>query len=521
VLLQWLRYELGNPDPKAHGITVVNTPTQAQAATIPSGMDAGVLIHPAFLKAQAEIGTVGIVNSFGYTESHYKGTGRRRAPASCSTRSRSPPFYPDGYYLHRSFWIGSSNLVKSQPALVSAFVQAQQDAVAKLSGMDPGPGLRARAQVLGAAARARREVVKGRRAVRARLVLARPKATHRAARDVGSTWSEGKMIPKPLEWKQVRDAFALAAPHGARRLRQDRRKQAGPALINAKDAKDLRGAPRSGKRAVARAQPEHSSPHAPKDAHEDRLQSDSATMGAPWPANLIRKGHALVVSDMQPAAVAALVRSGRHQRPRGPARDRRAIGDRHHDAPDAPDVERVALGPDGIVAGLAKGALYIDMSTIDPATTRKVGAAVVARARTMIDSPVGKTGRRARRRHADADGRRIGGGRRARTAACSTAWAPTSSTAASSARPDDEAHQQPARDRRVGGVDRGARHGHQVGPHARHHALRAAHDHGLEQRRSPSRCPSGRSSATFSPGFMMKLAHKDCRLALQMVEGSA
>ena len=73
VLLQWLRYELGNPDPKAHGITVVNTPTQAQAATIPSGMDAAVLIHPAFLKAQAEIGTVGIVNSFGYTESHYKG----------------------------------------------------------------------------------------------------------------------------------------------------------------------------------------------------------------------------------------------------------------------------------------------------------------------------------------------------------------------------------------------------------------------------------------------------------------
>ena len=33
-------------DPKAHGITVVNTPTQAQAATIPTGMDAAVLIYP-------------------------------------------------------------------------------------------------------------------------------------------------------------------------------------------------------------------------------------------------------------------------------------------------------------------------------------------------------------------------------------------------------------------------------------------------------------------------------------------
>ena len=35
VLSQMLRFELGNGDPKAHDITVVNTPTQAQAATIP------------------------------------------------------------------------------------------------------------------------------------------------------------------------------------------------------------------------------------------------------------------------------------------------------------------------------------------------------------------------------------------------------------------------------------------------------------------------------------------------------
>ncbi len=46
VLSQMLRYELGNPDPKALNITVVNTPTQAQAATIPTGMDAAVLIYP-------------------------------------------------------------------------------------------------------------------------------------------------------------------------------------------------------------------------------------------------------------------------------------------------------------------------------------------------------------------------------------------------------------------------------------------------------------------------------------------
>jgi len=59
--------------------------------------------------------------------------------------------------------------------------------------------------------------------------------------------------------------------------------------------------------------------------------------------------------------------------------------------PDAPDVERVALGRDGVVEGLKPGSIYIDMSTIDPATTRKVGAAVKAKGAAMIDSPVGKT----------------------------------------------------------------------------------------------------------------------------------
>jgi ABC-type nitrate/sulfonate/bicarbonate transport system substrate-binding protein len=85
VLSQMLRYETGNPDPKALGITVVNTPTQAQAATIPTGMDAAVVIHPAFLKAQKELGTVGIINSFGYTESHYKGPAAT-ARATCWRR---------------------------------------------------------------------------------------------------------------------------------------------------------------------------------------------------------------------------------------------------------------------------------------------------------------------------------------------------------------------------------------------------------------------------------------------------
>src|SRR3954466_684883 len=137
VLSQMLRYEVGNPDPRAFNITVVNTPTQAQAATIPTGMDAAIAIYPAFLKASVELGTVGIMNSFGYTESHYKGPAGEGAGHLLESVKKSP-FYPDGYYLHRSFWITGDKMVKENPGVVTAFTMAQQDAVAKLSTMDAG-----------------------------------------------------------------------------------------------------------------------------------------------------------------------------------------------------------------------------------------------------------------------------------------------------------------------------------------------------------------------------------------------
>ncbi len=158
------------------------------------------------------------------------------------------------------------------------------------------------------------------------------------------------------------------------------------------------------------------------------------TMGAPMARNLLEEGpSARSCYDVQPPSVASADRGGaRPRRPRrGRSRPRSEVVITM--LPDAPDVERVALGPDGIVAGIRPGSIYIDMSTIDPGTTRKVGAAIAAKGAAMIDSPVGKTADRCRGRHADADGRRRRG-RSSRVAArCSTAWAPISSIAASSA----------------------------------------------------------------------------------------
>ena len=141
----------------------------------------------------------------------------------------------------------------------------------------------------------------------------------------------------------------------------------------------------------------------------------------------------LVVSDINPAAVAKLTAAGATAAatPREVAAACDVVITM---LPDAPDVERVALGPDGILAGIRPGGVYIDMSTIDPATTRRVGAAIVAeKGAGMIDSPVGKTAEHA---VAGTLTLMVGGDAsvdRARAGRCSTAWAPISSTAASSA----------------------------------------------------------------------------------------
>jgi 3-hydroxyisobutyrate dehydrogenase-like beta-hydroxyacid dehydrogenase len=114
------------------------------------------------------------------------------------------------------------------------------------------------------------------------------------------------------------------------------------------------------------------------------------TMGGPMARNVLNKGHRLVVYDTQPAAVAALVQAG--ARAAATPKEVAAASDVVITMlPDAPDVERVASGADGIAEGIKRGAVYIDMSTIDPGTTRRVGAVIAARGASMIDSPVGKT----------------------------------------------------------------------------------------------------------------------------------
>jgi 3-hydroxyisobutyrate dehydrogenase-like beta-hydroxyacid dehydrogenase len=48
----------------------------------------------------------------------------------------------------------------------------------------------------------------------------------------------------------------------------------------------------------------------------------------------------------------------------------------------------IGLGPDGVVAGLRPGAVWVEMSTVSPAVTREMGRAAAARGAALIDAPV-------------------------------------------------------------------------------------------------------------------------------------
>jgi 2-hydroxy-3-oxopropionate reductase len=56
--------------------------------------------------------------------------------------------------------------------------------------------------------------------------------------------------------------------------------------------------------------------------------------------------------------------------------------------PDSPQVEEVVLGKDGVKEGLKEGALFIDMSSIAPATAKKIYHSLLQKNIESLDAPV-------------------------------------------------------------------------------------------------------------------------------------
>jgi 4-hydroxybutyrate dehydrogenase / sulfolactaldehyde 3-reductase len=113
-------------------------------------------------------------------------------------------------------------------------------------------------------------------------------------------------------------------------------------------------------------------------------------MGGPMAANVLKGGHELTVYDLNPAAVAQLTALGARA-----AASPRELGQASEVVitmlPEPQHVEGAVLGENGAAAGMAAGGTVIDMSTIDPTTSQRIGQALQARGIAMVDSPVGKT----------------------------------------------------------------------------------------------------------------------------------
>jgi 2-hydroxy-3-oxopropionate reductase len=56
--------------------------------------------------------------------------------------------------------------------------------------------------------------------------------------------------------------------------------------------------------------------------------------------------------------------------------------------PNSPQVKEVILGPDGVIEGSAAGRIVVDMSSIAPAASQEIGAALKAKGIAFLDAPV-------------------------------------------------------------------------------------------------------------------------------------
>ena len=238
-LFQMLRIELGVNDLKETGIRFVNMPTHAQAASVPTGVDATCTISPAFYAAQAS-GTVAIANSFGYTEDYYDGPAGKGGGILLPSVRKSP-FFPDGYYLHRSFWIGRNGFIDQNPQAVVAFLMAQQEAVAALSAMDPG----AVSQLVKDYWKL--DAVSGAKVVKDDVLFARgwswpTENDARAVLETSKFMAENKVIDKPLQWAQIKSAFTRTAPLVRQAYDRLGAKPAASEFLRT-DTADLRGRP--------------------------------------------------------------------------------------------------------------------------------------------------------------------------------------------------------------------------------------------------------------------------------------
>jgi len=110
-------------------------------------------------------------------------------------------------------------------------------------------------------------------------------------------------------------------------------------------------------------------------------------MGKPMARNLIKAGYHLVLHNRSREPIKELASEGAM-----PASSPKEVAGNSDVIitmlPDSPDVEEVVLGPQGVIEGSLPGMLFIDMSTITPATARNVYESLKSKGIEALDAPV-------------------------------------------------------------------------------------------------------------------------------------
>ncbi len=110
-------------------------------------------------------------------------------------------------------------------------------------------------------------------------------------------------------------------------------------------------------------------------------------MGAAIARNLMKAGHELVVHNRSQTIVQELVALGATAA-HSTKEVARQVEFVFTNLPDTPDVEKVVLGPNGIIEGAHEGLIYIDNSTIKPESARMLATRLAEVGVSALDAPV-------------------------------------------------------------------------------------------------------------------------------------
>ena len=110
-------------------------------------------------------------------------------------------------------------------------------------------------------------------------------------------------------------------------------------------------------------------------------------MGKSIARNILKAGFPLVVHNRSQAAVDELASEGA-KRSGSPAEVAAQVDVVFTNLPDSPDVEKVVLGEKGIIEGAHEGLVFVDNSSIKPATARTIAEKLIAKGTLALDAPV-------------------------------------------------------------------------------------------------------------------------------------